>query len=60
MITVPMTFIATSWAISYTGARPVFVDVDPVTYTMDVGQVEKRITSRTKACPARPPVRTAG
>ena len=49
VITVPMTFIATSWAISYTGARPVFVDVDPVTYTMDVEQVEERITGRTKA-----------
>ena len=35
VITVPMTFIATSWAISYFGATPVFVDVDPVTYTMD-------------------------
>ena len=44
-----MTFIATSWAISYVGAKPVFVDVDPVTYTMDVRQVEKRITRRTRA-----------
>src|SRR5262249_45926926 len=34
VITVPLTFIATSWGISYTGARPVYVDVDPVTYTM--------------------------
>ena len=49
VITVPMTFIATSWAISYIGASPVFVDVDPVTYTMDVLQVEKRISPRTKA-----------
>jgi dTDP-4-amino-4,6-dideoxygalactose transaminase len=49
VITVPMTFIATSWAISYVGATPVFVDVDPVTYTLDVSQVEKRITSKTKA-----------
>ena len=44
-----MTFIATSWAISYVGATPVFVDVDPVTYTMDVRQVERRITRRTRA-----------
>ena len=44
-----MTFIATAWAISYVGAKPVFVDVDPVTYTMDVRQVEERITSRTRA-----------
>ncbi len=49
VITVPMTFIATSWAISYTGANPVFVDVDPKTYTMDPSLVEKRITGRTKA-----------
>jgi dTDP-4-amino-4,6-dideoxygalactose transaminase len=49
VITVPMTFIATSWAISYVGATPVFVDIDPVTYTMDAAQVEKRITPRTKA-----------
>jgi dTDP-4-amino-4,6-dideoxygalactose transaminase len=49
VITVPMTFIATSWAISYVGATPVFVDVDPVTYTMDVEQVEERITPRTRA-----------
>jgi dTDP-4-amino-4,6-dideoxygalactose transaminase len=49
VITVPMTFIATSWGISYCGATPVFVDVDPETYTMDVSQVEKRITRRTAA-----------
>ena len=49
VITVPMTFIATSWGVSYVGATPVYVDVDPVTCTMDVSQVERRITSRTKA-----------
>lgn len=49
VITVPMTFIATSWAISYRGATPVFVDVDPVTCTMDVTQVEAAITPRTRA-----------
>jgi dTDP-4-amino-4,6-dideoxygalactose transaminase len=49
VITVPMTFIATSWAVSYVGATPVFVDVDPVTYTMNPELVEKRITSKTKA-----------
>ena len=42
-------FIATSEAISATGARPVFVDNDPRTYTIDVGGIEKRITPRTKA-----------
>jgi dTDP-4-amino-4,6-dideoxygalactose transaminase len=49
VITVPMTFVATSWAISYCGARPVFVDVDPATYTMDPDRVADRITPRTKA-----------
>ena len=49
VITVPMTFVATSWAISYCSANPVFVDVDPATYTMDPDRVAKRITPRTKA-----------
>src|SRR5262249_58779879 len=49
VITVPMTFVATAWAISYLGARPVFVDIEPTTYTMDVAQVERAITSRTRA-----------
>src|SRR5688572_18079265 len=49
VITVPMTFIATSWGVSYAGATPVYVDVDPVTCTMDVGQVEAKITGKTKA-----------
>lgn len=49
VITVPMTFIATSWAISYCHATPVYVDVDPVTFTMDTEQIENRITPRTKA-----------
>jgi dTDP-4-amino-4,6-dideoxygalactose transaminase len=49
VITVPMTFIATTWAVSYVGATPVFVDVDPETYTMDPNQVEARITPKTKA-----------
>jgi dTDP-4-amino-4,6-dideoxygalactose transaminase len=49
VITVPMTFIATSWGVSYAGATPVYVDVDPVTCTMDVHQVEARITRKTRA-----------
>jgi dTDP-4-amino-4,6-dideoxygalactose transaminase len=49
VITVPFTFVATVSAICYTGARPVFVDVEPVTLTMDPTQIEARITSRTKA-----------
>jgi dTDP-4-amino-4,6-dideoxygalactose transaminase len=49
VITVSHTFIATSEAISAVGARPVFVDVDPVSYTMDPTLVEAAITDRTKA-----------
>lgn len=49
VITVPLTFVATTAAIVYTGAKPVFVDVDPVTYTMDAARVEAAITPRTKA-----------
>jgi len=49
VITVPCTFVATVAAVTYTGARPVFVDVDPVTYTMNPQQIEAVITSRTKA-----------
>lgn len=49
VITVPFSFVATAAAIVYTGARPVFVDVDPRSYTMDAGQIERVITPRTKA-----------
>ena len=49
VITVSHTFIATTEAILLTGAKPVFVDIDPNTYLMDVSQVEKKITSHTKA-----------
>ncbi|HXM29234.1 MAG TPA: DegT/DnrJ/EryC1/StrS family aminotransferase [Chthoniobacterales bacterium] len=49
VITVPNTFMATAEAITYCGARPVFVDVDERTYTMDPTMVEKAITPRTKA-----------
>src|SRR5438445_13189341 len=49
VITVPMTFIATSGAVSDCGAKPVFVHVDPVTYTMDVEQIEQQLTWKTKA-----------
>jgi dTDP-4-amino-4,6-dideoxygalactose transaminase len=49
VITVSMTFVATTAAILYSGARPVFVDVDPVTWTMDPGLIEAAITPRTKA-----------
>jgi len=49
VITVPMTFIATAAAIGYTGARPVFVDVDPRFYTMDPTGIEAAITDKSKA-----------
>ena len=49
VITVSHTFIATVSSISFTGARPVFVDVRPDTYTIDTTQIESAITSRTKA-----------
>jgi dTDP-4-amino-4,6-dideoxygalactose transaminase len=48
VITVSHTFIATAEAILLTGARPVFVDIDPATSLMDVSQVEDRITPKTK------------
>jgi dTDP-4-amino-4,6-dideoxygalactose transaminase len=49
VITVPFTFVATVSAIDYTGATPVFVDIDPVSFTMDVTQLEAAITDKTKA-----------
>ena len=49
VITVPFTFVATVSAIVYTGARPVFVDIDPRTFTLDVSAVEAAISERTKA-----------
>jgi dTDP-4-amino-4,6-dideoxygalactose transaminase len=49
VLTVSHTFIATAEAITLVGARPVFVDVDPGTYTMDVRRLEGRITPCTRA-----------
>ncbi|MGO8731495.1 MAG: DegT/DnrJ/EryC1/StrS family aminotransferase [Terriglobia bacterium] len=49
VITVANTFIATAEAISAVGAKPVFVDVDPIAYTMDPTLVEGAITARTRA-----------
>ncbi len=49
VITVSYTFIATIEAILLVGAKPVFVDIDPRTFTMDVSQVESRITPKTRA-----------
>src|SRR5215469_1223988 len=49
VITVPFTFVASVAAILYTGAKPVLVDVDLRTYTMDPAAIEAAITPRTRA-----------
>lgn len=49
VITVPMTFVATTAAIRYLGARPVFVDINHGTWTMDVDRLQGALTNRTKA-----------
>lgn len=53
VITVPSTFIATSEAISFTGARPVFVDVDEHTYTMDPEKLSEYLASRSRDASSR-------
>jgi len=49
VITSPHTFFATAEAVSYTGARPVFVDIDPKTFALDPSLIEQKITRKTKA-----------
>jgi dTDP-4-amino-4,6-dideoxygalactose transaminase len=49
VITVPYTFVATVAAIEYSGATPVFVDVEPDYWTMDPARIERAITPKTKA-----------
>ena len=49
VITAANSFIASALGISHAGAKPVFVDVDPYTYTLDVTGIERAITRRTKA-----------
>lgn len=49
VLTVPNTFIATTEAVSQAGAKPVFIDIDASTCCIDVGQIEQRITPRTRA-----------
>lgn len=49
VITVPHTFVATVAAIQYVGARPVLVDIDPASYTLDPSRLEAAIGPRTKA-----------
>jgi dTDP-4-amino-4,6-dideoxygalactose transaminase len=49
VITAPNSFIASASGIAFTGATPVFVDIDPATYTLDPARLEAAITPRTKA-----------
>jgi dTDP-4-amino-4,6-dideoxygalactose transaminase len=49
VITVPHTFIATAEAITAVGATPVFIDIDPISFTMDPALLEAAITSKTRA-----------
>ena len=49
VITVANTWISTSETITQTGAKPVFVDINPKYYTIDVSKIEEKITSKTKA-----------
>ncbi len=49
VITTPNTFIATAEAISYTGAKPVFVDIDPRTANIDPGKIAAAVTPNTRA-----------
>lgn len=49
VITVPNTFFATVEAIVHAGARPVFVDIDPVTYSIDPSMIEEKISKKTRA-----------
>jgi dTDP-4-amino-4,6-dideoxygalactose transaminase len=49
VITSPFTFIASANSVLYVGGRPVFVDIDPLTYNIDPNQIEAAITVKTKA-----------
>jgi perosamine synthetase len=49
VITTPFSFISSANCILYVGAKPVFVDIDPMTYNLDPKLIEKAITKKTKA-----------
>ena len=49
VITTPLSWISTSEAISNVGAKPIFVDIDPVSFNIDVSKIEEKISKKTKA-----------
>jgi perosamine synthetase len=49
VITTPFTFIASANSVLFTGAQPVFVDIDPVTFNIDAAKIEAAVTPKTKA-----------
>jgi len=49
VITTPFTFVATAASIVRVNAKPVFVDIDPLTYNLDPGQLAAAVTERTRA-----------
>ncbi|NLK71982.1 MAG: aminotransferase class I/II-fold pyridoxal phosphate-dependent enzyme, partial [Clostridiales bacterium] len=49
VITTPITFAASANCVFYCGARPVFADIDPITYNIDPKDIRKKITEKTKA-----------
>lgn len=49
VITTANTFIATAFSISYAGAKPVFIDINPATYNINTAEIENKITKNTKA-----------